>query len=73
MAATAHRPRYGSGKAGVSMLRELVLAIGIPLLMLLLAVLALEQWRDQLPAWLQRLAELARDLKLPTALWIHLP
>ena len=24
---------------------------------LLLAVLALEQWRDQLPAWLQRLAE----------------
>jgi hypothetical protein len=39
------------------MLRELVLAIGIPLLVLLLAVLALEQWRDQLPAWLQRLAE----------------
>ena len=33
------------------MLRELVLAIGIPLLVLLLAVLALEQWRDQLPAW----------------------
>jgi len=57
MAATAHRPRYGSGKGGVSMLRELVLAIGIPLLVLLLAVLALEQWRDQLPAWLQRLAE----------------
>ena len=25
--------------------------------MLLLAVLAMEQWRDQLPAWLQRLAE----------------
>jgi hypothetical protein len=39
------------------MLRELVLAIGIPLLVLLLAVLALEQWRDQLPTWLQRLAE----------------
>ena len=39
------------------MLRELVLAIGIPLLVLLLAVLALEQWRDQLPAWLQRLAQ----------------
>ena len=39
------------------MFRELVLAIGIPLLVLLLAVLALEQWRDQLPAWLQRLAE----------------
>jgi hypothetical protein len=30
------------------MLRELVLAIGIPLVLLLLAVLALEQWRDQL-------------------------
>ena len=39
------------------MLRELVLAIGIPLVLLLLAVLAMEQWRDQLPAWLQRLAE----------------
>jgi hypothetical protein len=39
------------------MLRELVLAIGIPLLLLLLAVLAMEQWRDQLPVWLQRLAE----------------
>ena len=39
------------------MLRELVLAIGIPLVLLLLAVLAMEHWRDQLPAWLQRLAE----------------
>ena len=39
------------------MFRELVRAIGIPLLLLLLAVLALEQWRDQLPSWLQRLAE----------------
>jgi len=39
------------------MLRELVLAIGIPLLVLLLAVLALEQWGDRLPPWLQRLAE----------------
>jgi len=29
------------------MLRELVLAIGIPLLVLLLAVLALEQWGDR--------------------------
>ena len=38
------------------MLRELVLAIGIPLLVLLLAVLALEQWHVQLPTWLQRLA-----------------
>jgi hypothetical protein len=27
------------------------------LVLLLLAVLAMEQWRDQLPAWLQRLAE----------------
>jgi hypothetical protein len=39
------------------MLRELLLAIGIPLLLLLLAVLTMEQWRDRLPAWLQRLAE----------------
>jgi len=39
------------------MLRELVLAIGIPLLVLLLAVLALEHWRDQLPPWLQQLSE----------------
>jgi hypothetical protein len=41
------------------MLRELVLAIGIPLLLLLLllAVLALERWSDQLPRWLQRLVQ----------------
>jgi hypothetical protein len=45
------------------MLRELVLAIGIPLLLLLLAVLGLEQWRDQLPTWLQRLTE------RPSRLW----
>ena len=45
------------------MLRELALAIGIPLLVLLLAVLAMEQWRDRFPAWLQRLAE------RPSGLW----
>ena len=39
------------------LVRELVLAVGIPLVLLLLAVLALEQWRDQLPPWLQLLAE----------------
>jgi len=39
------------------MLRGLVLAIGIPLLVLLLAVLALEHWGDRLPPWMQRLAE----------------
>ena len=39
------------------MLRELALAIGIPLLVLLLAVLVLKQWGDRLPPWLQRLAE----------------
>jgi len=41
------------------MMQELVLAIGIPLLLLLLAVLAvlaLERWADQLPPWLQRLS-----------------
>ena len=36
------------------MLRELLLAIGIPLAMLLLAVLALERWGNRLPPWLQR-------------------
>ena len=39
------------------MLRELVLAIGIPLVVLLLAVLAIRQWREQLPPWLHRLGE----------------
>ena len=39
------------------MLQDLVLAIGLPVLVLLLAALALEQWRDQLPPWLRRLAE----------------
>ena len=39
------------------MLRDLFLAIGIPLVLLLLAALAMEQWRDQLPPWLQRLVE----------------
>ena len=37
------------------MLRELVLAIGIPLALLLLAVLALDRWGNQLPPWLQRI------------------
>ena len=39
------------------MLRELVLAIGIPLALLLLALLALERWGGQLPPWLQRINE----------------
>ena len=39
------------------MLQDLVLAIGLPVLVLLLAVLVLQQWREQLPPWLQRLAE----------------
>ncbi len=50
-------PRYGVLSGETPMLRELVLAIGIPLALLLLAVLALEHWGDRLPAWLQRLAE----------------
>ncbi|MCH9715152.1 MAG: hypothetical protein K0U63_11515 [Cyanobacteria bacterium] len=45
------------------MFRDIVLAIGIPLAVLLLAVLALEQWGDRLPSWLQRLA------KRPSWLW----
>ncbi|QVL51917.1 MAG: hypothetical protein KFB97_10415 [Cyanobium sp. M30B3] len=45
------------------MFRDLVLVIGIPLALLLLAVLAMEQWRDRLPAWVQRLA------KRPSWIW----
>lgn len=45
------------------MFRELVLAIGVPLFVLLLAVLALEHWHDRMPAWLQRLS------KRPPWLW----
>jgi hypothetical protein len=39
------------------MLRELVWAIGIPLALLVLGVLALERWGGQLPPWLQRINE----------------
>ena len=39
------------------MLRELVLAIAIPLVLLLLFTTALERGGDRLPAWLQRLAQ----------------
>ena len=39
------------------MLRELVLAIGIPLALLVLGVLALKRWGGQLPPWLQRISE----------------
>jgi hypothetical protein len=39
------------------MLGELVVAIGIPLALLLLALLALERWGGQLPPWLQRINE----------------
>ncbi|MCP9800111.1 hypothetical protein [Synechococcus sp. RedBA-s] len=45
------------------MLAELVLAIGIPVALLLLAVLALEHWGDRLPRWLQRLSQ------RPSLLW----
>jgi hypothetical protein len=45
------------------MLRELVLALGIPLALLLLAVLAMEHWGDRLSVWLQRLT------KRPSWLW----
>ena len=45
------------------MLQELVLAIGIPLLLLLIAVLELERWADQHPPWLQRLSQ------RPSVLW----
>jgi hypothetical protein len=57
ISAASLKAEYGSGKSGLSMLRERVLANGIPLLVLLLAVLSLQQWGDRLPPRLQRLAE----------------
>jgi hypothetical protein len=45
------------------MLPELVLAIGLPLALLLLAILALEHWGDRLPFWLQGLSQ------RPSMLW----
>lgn len=39
------------------MVRDLLLAINLPLLALLLSVLALDHWRDQLPSWLKGFAE----------------
>ena len=39
------------------MLRELALAIGLPVALLLLVVLALEQWGDRMPRWLQHLSQ----------------
>nr|WP_259735711.1 hypothetical protein [Synechococcus sp. CS-1329] len=50
-------------EASAEMLPELVLAIGIPLVVLLLAVLALEHWGDRLPRWLQGLSQ------RPSLLW----
>ena len=47
--------RVPSVQGGGAMQRELLLAIGIPLALLLLAVLALERWGNQLPPWLQRI------------------
>ncbi len=45
------------------MVRDLLLSIALPLGLLLLAVMAMERWRDRLPRWLQRLS------KRPSVLW----
>ncbi len=45
------------------MARDLLLAIGLPLGLLLLALLALEHWHDRLPPWLLRLSQ------RPALLW----
>ncbi len=50
-------PGYGWRVVRGLVLRELVLALAIPLGLLLLAVLALEHWGDRLPPWLERVAE----------------
>jgi len=39
------------------MLQDLVLAIGIPLILLLIAVLVLEHGGESLPPWTRRLSE----------------
>lgn len=38
-----------------AMARDLLLSIGLPVALLLLAWLALERWKDRLPPWLLRL------------------
>ena len=43
--------------------RDLVLAIGIPLMLLLAGVLALDHWSDSLPPWLKTLS------RRPSRLW----
>lgn len=45
------------------MAHDLLLALVLPLALLLLAVLALEQWQDRLPDWLRRLSS------RPSRLW----
>lgn len=45
------------------MTRDLLLALGIPLVLLLLAVLTLESQHGRMPHWLQRLSE------RPSRLW----
>ncbi|MFN9661010.1 MAG: hypothetical protein ACK6BC_11670 [Cyanobacteriota bacterium] len=45
------------------MVNDLMLAIGLPLLLLLLAALALDHWGASLPPWLQSLS------RRPSLLW----
>lgn len=47
---------YAESTGRSTMLHDLVIAIGIPLLLLLAGMLALDHWRDSLPPWLQRLS-----------------
>lgn len=45
------------------MARDLLLAVGIPVGLLLLATLALERWSGRLPPWLEHLSQ------RPSLLW----
>ena len=47
----------------VAMARDLLLSIALPVALLLLAWLAMKQWKHRLPGWLQRLSE------RPALLW----
>ena len=45
------------GLSGVGVARDLVLAVGLPVALLLTGTLLLQRWQEHLPPWLQRLSE----------------
>ncbi|MFS6828328.1 hypothetical protein [Cyanobium sp. ATX 6F1] len=45
------------GLSGGGVARDLVLAVGLPVALLLIATLLLQRWQGRLPPWLRRLSE----------------